>query len=89
MTIAQLTEDVSISSGSVSKIPHQELRLSKISVRWVPLMLTIADRSRVNRCRIMFTQFQDGQFNAISEIVSGDETWVYSFDPETKQQPAQ
>ncbi|VDP73694.1 unnamed protein product [Echinostoma caproni] len=30
-----------------------------------------------------------GRFNAVWKIITGDETWLYNFDPETKQQSAQ
>ena len=37
----------------------------------------------------MLEKFDGGKSNAVWEIVSGDETWVYCFDPETKQQSQQ
>ncbi|VDP21470.1 unnamed protein product [Echinostoma caproni] len=37
---------------------------------------------------IQYVQFASGRSNVIREIISGDEAWVYSFDPEIKQQSA-
>ena len=34
-------------------------------------------------------KFDGGRSNAVWDIVSGDETWVYCFHPETKQQSQQ
>ena len=87
MTVLQIAEEVGISSGSVSSILHKSLGLSKVSARWVPHMLTEEQKQkRVHRCHLMLDKFDGGRSNAIWDIVTGDETWVYCFDPETKQQ---
>jgi len=31
----------------------------------------------------------EGDAELLSKIITGDETWVYGYDPETKQQPSQ
>ena len=90
VTVLQIAEEVGTSSGSVSNILHNSLGLSKVSARWVPHMLTREQkRNRVQWCRSMLERFDGGKSNAVWEIVSGDETWVYCFDPETKQQSQQ
>ena len=40
-------------------------------------------------CHFMLEKFDGGRSNAVWDIVSGDETWVYCFHPETKQQSQQ
>ena len=90
VTVLQIAESVGISSGSVSNILHDVLGLSKVSARWVPHMLTDEQKcKRVQWCRKMIERFGRGRSYAVWEIVSGDETWIYSFDPETKQQSQQ
>ena len=37
----------------------------------------------------MLLRFDKGRSTGVWEIISGDETWVYCFDPETKQQSSQ
>ena len=90
VTVAQLAHDLGISSGSVVAILHEKLRYSKVCARWVPHLLT-EDQKKVcvDWCRQMLNHFNGGESKGVWEIVSGDETWVYSFDPETKQQSAQ
>ena len=78
VTELQIAEEVGISSGSVSNIFHNSLGLSKVSARWVPHMLTEEQKQRrVNWCRSMLEKYDGGKSNAVWEIVSGDETWVY------------
>jgi len=43
---------------------------------------------RVSVCREYKQQARDDT-NFISSIITGDETWVYGYDPETKQQSSQ
>ncbi|KAI6651379.1 Mariner transposase [Oopsacas minuta] len=33
----------------------------------------------------MLTRFANGSSRAVSEILTGDETWIYYYDPETKR----
>ena len=88
--VLQIAESVGISSRSVSNILHDVLGLSKVSATWVPHMLTDEQKcKRVQWCRKMIEKFDRGRSIAVREIVSGDETWIYSFDPETKQQSQQ
>jgi hypothetical protein len=52
----------------------------------VPRLLS--DNQRVHHvsvCRELKQQVRDVP-NFISYIITGDETWVYGYDPETKQQ---
>jgi histone-lysine N-methyltransferase SETMAR len=90
VTVEQIATSAGISSGSVFTILHERLRLHKVSARWVPHLLTDDQKlARVRWCRELLLKFRSGASNAVWEIVREDETWVYSFDPETKQQSAQ
>jgi hypothetical protein len=52
-------------------------------------MLSDAQKAlRVSVCRELRQQARDDP-NFISNIITGDETWVYGYDPETKQQSSQ
>lgn len=90
VTVAQLEVAIGISSGSIRTILHDKLHLRKVCARWVPHQLTEEQKAaRVTWCRTMLERFDAGQSRGAWEILSGDETWIYSFDPETKQQSAQ
>ena len=84
--VLQIAEEVGISSGSVSSILHKSFGLSKVSARWVPHMLTEEQQQkRVHWCHFMLDKFDGRRSNAVWDIISGDETWVYCFDLETTQ----
>ena len=90
ITTAFIAAQLQISVGTVSTILHDSLGLSKVSCRWIPHILTTDQkRQRVSWCQSMLRRFDGGESRAVCDIVSGDETWVYTFDPESKQQSFQ
>jgi hypothetical protein len=60
-----------------------------ISAKFVPKLLN-EDRKahHVSVCRELKQQARDDSI-FISNTITGDETWVYDYDPETKQQSSQ
>jgi len=60
-----------------------------ISARFVPRLQSDDQKVlRVSVCRELKQQARDDP-SFISNITTGDETWVYGYDPETKQQSSQ
>ena len=45
-------------------------------------------RGRVDWCTHMLRKFDGGRSPRVWDIATGDETWVYQYDPKTKQQSA-
>lgn len=86
ITTRAISRETNISLGSVVSILHDKLNMSKISARWVPRLLTSVHRqTRVELCNHFINQFDRDPENFISRIVTGDETWLYGYDPATKQ----
>jgi len=55
-------------------------------VRFVPRLLSDDQKAhRVSVCKELEQQARDDP-NFMSNIITGDETWVYGYDPETKRQ---
>jgi histone-lysine N-methyltransferase SETMAR len=90
LSVESIADRVGISSGTVSTILHQRLGLRKLVCRWIPHVLNDNQRRvRIEWCSQMLSKFDGGRSRRVSEIVTGDETWVYTYDPETRQQSAQ
>ncbi|XP_045101297.1 uncharacterized protein LOC123498196 [Portunus trituberculatus] len=90
LTIHQIAETVSISVGSAHSILHEYLGLSKLSARWVPKALCPDQLNfRSELSTVILTKIEANEDNFFSQIITGDETWVYQYDPETKQQSKQ
>lgn len=87
ITMLQIQEHLDIRSAAAQKLVHEHLGLSKRSARWVPHHLTEQQKQvRVDWCRFMLRKFNNGASKQVDMIVTGDETWIYDYDPETKQQ---
>ena len=89
-SIEDIASIVDISVGSVHSILRDDLKMRKVSSRWVPRMLTDDNKAaRMGICEAMLTR-DDGMHGAFfSSIVTMDETWMPFFNPETKRQSAQ
>ena len=86
VTYKDIEASLRIGSGSVVKILYTYLRVSKVSSRWVPHNLTDGQKvTRMEWCHEMLRRFNSGTSRRISEIITGDETWIYQYDPETKR----
>lgn len=87
ISFRQLEQSLGIGSAAAQTIIHEKLGLRKLAARWIPHLLTLEQKARrVDFCRFMLEKFDAGSSKSISEVVTGDETWIYQYDPETKQQ---
>ena len=72
---------------ALNEILHHQPGVHKRRARWVPHQLTEEQKvGRVQWCLTMLEKYDSGRANSTWNIISGDETWVYQFDPETKVQ---
>ena len=86
-TCKNMEEKLGLSKSSVFRILKDKLNYSKICARWVPHMLTEAKKE----CRLMFcsnlvNMVDNNKDLFMQRVVTGDETWLYAFDPEPKMQ---
>ena len=89
MTNAEIQDIMKISSASLTRILHDSLGVRKRCTRWMPHNLSEEQkRGRVDWCTHMLRKFDGGRSPRVWDIVTGDEIWVYQYDPETKQQSA-
>ena len=79
----QKTEKFSgIHSSSVLKILRERLGLHKICACWVPHLLTDEQKqSQVRLASQVIEKYDKCDPRRLEEIVTGDETWIYHFQP--------
>jgi len=88
--VSTIAYEMSVSECSVIRIMHNKLGMSKVSCRWVPRMLTpLQKQSRVEICHENLSLYEENMETFCSLIVTGDETWVYYWDPSSKQESVQ
>jgi len=82
-----LAEQLGISRERVGSIIHEDLDMRELSGKWAPKALN-ADQKR-QRCQSseqILEFFRRDPNDFLSRLVTRDETWLYHYDPETKQQ---
>ncbi|CAK1603203.1 unnamed protein product [Parnassius mnemosyne] len=89
VTYEQIRAVISIGMTAIQSILHNELCVRKLVSRWVPHNLPGEQKAaRVDWCRNTLERFNGGKSNAVYNIVSGDESLIYSYKPERKHQSA-
>jgi len=74
----------------VLNILHEHLGLSKVRARWAPRFLTPVQKSfRVETCSELLAIYSATPDNVLSRLITGDETWIHHWDPDTKQESMQ
>ncbi|XP_048252714.1 protein GVQW3-like [Haliotis rufescens] len=83
ITLHELEETTGLSYRSIHNIIHGKLHMSKVCARWVPRMPT--DDMKLSRVTISGALYNANPDDFHFRIVTSDETWVYHYDPESKQ----
>ena len=84
-TVRDIARKVSISLSTVHLILKKHLKVRKIFAKWVPHLLTDEqNRQRVKVAKEMLQMFQVCDKKQFANVVTGDENWVYYFEPVRK-----
>jgi len=82
-----IAEQLCISRERVGSIIHEDLDMRKLSAKWVPKCLNVDQkRQRCQSSEQLLEFFRRDPDFFLSRLVTMDETWLYHYDPETKQQ---
>ncbi|UYV83786.1 hypothetical protein LAZ67_X000125 [Cordylochernes scorpioides] len=78
-----------ISKTTIGRIVTEDLKLKKTLAKFIPRFLTNEQKlCRLATCEDMLEMTRtDPEWK--DKIITGDETWVYGYDPETKRQSAE
>ncbi|UYV75059.1 hypothetical protein LAZ67_12002264 [Cordylochernes scorpioides] len=74
--LRDIEEETEISKSLVGSIIKEDLQLNKTPSKFVPKMLTIQQKENRIEKTLIWKE----------KVITGDETWVYGYDPETKRQ---
>jgi hypothetical protein len=85
ITTRKLANELSVSKGSVKNITDA-IGYAKVCARWVPRSPT-NDHITVRKelCSDLLSRYEADGGIFLSQIVTGDETWIHHFEPETKR----
>lgn len=90
ITVRELAATLDISVGSAFSILHDDLAMRRVSCRWIPRLLTPEQmQHRVSVCQDLLSRFGGEANEQMCRIITVDESWMYHYDPELKQQSSQ
>ena len=82
-----IANEVGISKERVHHIVTHLLGYRKVSARWVPRQLTLEMKTqRKEMCIHLLKRFNKEGEAFLERLVTGDESWVHHFDPESEVQ---
>jgi len=82
-----IAEQLGILHERVGSIIHEDLDMRKLSAKWVPKCLNLNQKRQWCQSSEQHLEFFRREANDFSSrLVTMDETWLYHYDSETKQQ---
>jgi hypothetical protein len=88
-SIQDIANAVGISYGSCKSILTENFNMRRVAAKFVPCLLTQDQKNRrLEVCHDLKKLVEDDP-DFLSKVITGDETWIYGYDPETIQQPSQ
>ena len=89
LSIQEIIDQTGISKTSVHRILKKDLRMSKLSAKFVPRILTQEQKThRKTLCEQNLAALRADK-DMLEEVITADESWLSLFEPDTKQDSAQ
>lgn len=89
MSVRMISEAVGISIGTVDTILTEDLKLHKVCAKFVPKILSDDQRQFRVECCTDILEMIEADSGFLNNVVTCDESWVLTYDPESKRQSAQ
>ena len=85
LSVKDIASCTDITEGSVQTILKKRLDLRKVCARWVPHLLTEDQKTQCLKCAWELLKTYKGcNSRVISNLLTGDETWVHMFEPQRR-----
>lgn len=90
LTVRELASYLRISVGSTHTLLKEHMNMSRVCARWIPRLLTPDQKhNRVELCEYWLKCIDEQGDSWWKNIITADESWIYCYDPETKQQSSE
>ncbi|XP_015792251.1 uncharacterized protein LOC107368876 [Tetranychus urticae] len=87
ISISRLADEYNLSLTTLFRIIRNDIELKKLTTKWIPHVLSEANKAKRKACCEAALSLYNKQPNAfLKSILTMDETWVYTYDPETVQE---
>jgi len=90
ITVEVVAGRLNVSVGSAYSLIHDSRKLSKGCSMWVPKEVTEEGKRKcLVICSRHLARYREEGDNFLQQIVTGDETWIHHYEPESKRQSMQ
>jgi histone-lysine N-methyltransferase SETMAR len=86
LTIRDIADDLNISFRSVQHILTNILNMKRVSAKFIPRILTPEQKEQRLSISLELRDRVTSDPNLFQNLITGDESWMYGYDPETKAQ---
>jgi hypothetical protein len=87
--IREIADKVGISTGSAHSILTDDLHMCRVAAKFVPKPLSQEQQQLCLEVTRDMLECANGDPEFLKSVITGDETWVYEYDPEMKVQSSQ
>ena len=85
LSVKDIASCTGISEGTVQIILKKHLHLRKVCARWIPHLLTEERKTQRLKCaQELLKTYKGYNSRVISNLLTGDETWVHMFEPQRR-----
>jgi len=88
-TIDEVSMLEEISHGTCHKILTEDLKMLRVKSKFVPRLLSVEQKQQGLDVCLDLKENTANNPSFLSNVIMGDETWVYAYDPENKIQSSQ
>lgn len=89
ITVREIAEELDISQGSCETILTEHLHMRKVSAKFIPRLLNFEQKELRKEIALDCLNEVAADPGFIQRIITGDESWVYGYDIETKAQSSE
>lgn len=89
ITIRECAEDLNISYGSCEAIITHELGMRRVAAKMIPKLLNFQQKQYRKEVAQQMLNDVENDPELLKRVITGDESWVYGYDVETKTQSSQ
>lgn len=86
ITVREIEEETGLSKSLCATIIKDDLQLKKTPSKFVPMLLSPTQKKIRLETSLNMLEMTELDPMWMEKVITGDETWVYGYDPETKSQ---
>jgi len=89
LSVRMIAEETGLDKNAVHRIQTDHLHMRKICAKLVPKNLSVEQKAnRLEICQDLLGK-PEIKPNFLDKVITGDESWVFDYNPETKRQSSE